>query len=115
MLNIETKKLGTVAVLSLQGRIVIGQTETLREAVQSLTQITSVKLDLSRVSIVDAHGLGLLLQLREQTLAKGMRFQLSNASAALRDIMRLTRLDTVFQISSGVEVAASVQRAQLAA
>ena len=115
MLNIETKKLGTVAVLSLQGRIVIGQTETLRDAVQSLTQINSVKLDLSRVSIVDAHGLGLLLQLREQTLAKGMRFQLTNAGSALRDIMRLTRLDTVFQISSGVEVAASVQRAQLAA
>ena len=115
MLNIETKKLGTVAVLGLQGKIVIGQTETLRGAVQSLTQVNSIKLDLSRVSLIDAHGLGVLLQLREQTLAKGARFQLTNAGAALRDIMRLTRLDTVFQISSGVDVAASVQRAQLAA
>lgn len=115
MLNIETKKLGTMAVLNLQGKIVIGQTEALRHAVQSLTQINSVKLDLARVSIVDAHGLGVLLQLREQTLAKGARFQLTNAGAALRDIMRLTRLDTVFQLGSGVEVAAIPQRTQLAA
>ena len=33
MLNIETKKLGTVAVLGLQGKMVIGQTEALRDAV----------------------------------------------------------------------------------
>jgi anti-anti-sigma factor len=115
MLNIETKKLGTVALVNLQGRMVIGNTETLRQAVQSLTQVSAVKLDLSRVSLIDAHGLGVLLQLREQTLAKGARFQLTNASVALREIMRLTRLDTVFQMSSGVEVAATAQQVQLAA
>lgn len=115
MLNIETKKLGTVALVNLQGRMVIGNTETLRQAVQSLTQVSAVKLDLSRVSLIDAHGLGVLLQLREQTLAKGARFQLTNASVALREIMRLTRLDTVFQMSSGVEAAATAQQVQLAA
>ena len=115
MLNIETKKLGTVAVLGLQGKIVIGQTEPLCNAIQSLNQVNSIKLDLTHVSMIDAHGLGVLLQLREQTLARGARFQLTNAGATLRDIMGLTRLDTVFQISSGVEVAAVVERAQLAA
>lgn len=115
MLNIETKKLGTVALLNLQGKLVIGNTETLRQAVQSLSQVNSVRLDFSRVSLIDAHGLGVLLQLREQTLAKGARLQLTNVSAGLRDILRLTRLDTVFQISSGVEVAATAHATQLAA
>ena len=35
MLNVHTKKLGTVAVLCLQGQIVTGETEILRNAVQS--------------------------------------------------------------------------------
>ena len=115
MLNIETKNLGTVALVSLQGKIVIGHTEALRQAVHSLPEINSVKLDLSRVSVIDAHGLGVLLQLREQTLADGARFQLTNLSTTVRDIMRLTRLDTVFQMSSGVEAAATPPKMQLAA
>ncbi len=115
MLNVETKKLGPVAIFSVQGKVVIGQTETLREAIQSLTQASSVKVDLSRVSMIDAHGLGVLLQLREQILANGARFQLTNVSVPLREILRLTRLDTVFQITSGVEVATAAQKTQLAA
>ena len=103
MLNIETKKLGTVALVNLQGRMVIGNTETLRQAVQSLTQVSAVKLDLSRVSLIDAHGLGVLLQLREQTLAKGVHFELINVSKPLFRIFEITRLNTVFEISPDVQ------------
>jgi anti-sigma B factor antagonist len=108
MLNIQTKNLGTVAVLSLQGQVVIGQTETLRETVQSLPQTSSVILDLSEVSIIDAHGLGVMLQLRERSQTKGVRFRLINLSRPLREVMRITALDSVFQIDS-------VHRAPLAA
>jgi anti-sigma B factor antagonist len=96
MLNLQTRNLGTVAVLKLQGQMIIGETETLRDVVQSLPQTSSVILDLSRVSIVDAHGLGVMLQLREQTHAKGACFQLVNIGRQLREIMQLTRLDSVF-------------------
>ena len=37
MLKVHAKNLGTVAVLCLQGRIVNGETETLRNAVHSLS------------------------------------------------------------------------------
>lgn len=103
MLKVQVKNLGSAAVLSLQGQIVIEQTEMLRDAVQSLPETSSLILDLSCVTLIDAHGLGVMLQLREQSHAKGVGFQLVNVSPPLREILRITRLDGVFQIScSGV-------------
>src|SRR4029453_8624664 len=60
-------------------------------------------LDLQSVNIIDAHGLGVLLELRERSLARGMCFELMNVSKPLREILRITRLNTVFQINPGIE------------
>ena len=101
MLNVQSKNIGNVSLLNLDGNVVVGETDTLRDAVQTLPSTDSVILDLSHVSLVDAHGLGMLLQLREQAQAKDMRFELMNVSNQLREVFRITRLDTVFQIRSG--------------
>jgi anti-anti-sigma factor len=102
MLKIYTRDLGNITILSLQGRIVIGETEILRNAVDSLCQ-TSVTLDLAGVHTVDAHGLGVLLDLRQRTLAKGMRFELMNVSNPMSRVLEICKLNTVFQITSTVE------------
>jgi anti-sigma B factor antagonist len=112
MLNVNAKNLGNVAVLSLQGQIVNGETESLRNAVDSLPIARAVILDLARVTTVDAHGLGVLLELREKTNSKGMRFQLMNVSQPLRQVFEITRLNTVFQIISGVDFFPIVAREQ---
>jgi anti-anti-sigma factor len=103
MLKVNAKNLGTVTVLCLQGQIVIGDTETLRNVVQSLSETSAVILDLARVMTVDAHGLGVMLELREQTLGKGSRFELMNVSEPMSRVLEITHLDSVFQITSGVE------------
>lgn len=103
MLNVHIKNLGSVAILSIQGQIVIGQTEILRNAVHSLPETNGLILDLQSVNIIDAHGLGVLLQLRDLSLARGMCFELMNVSRPLREILRITRLDSVFQINPGVQ------------
>lgn len=102
MLNVQTKNLGRMTILSVQGQIVIGQTETLRDAVESLPRMSSVILDLSQATLMDAHGLGVMLQLRQESHAKGGGFQLVNVSRTLREILQITRLDSVFQTSSAV-------------
>jgi len=66
MLKVHAKNLGTVAVLCLQGRIVKGETEMLRKALHSLSEVSAVILDLARVTTVDAGGLGVMLELSEQ-------------------------------------------------
>ena len=47
MLKVHAKNLGTVAILCLQGRIVNGETATLRDAVRSQSQVSAVVLDLA--------------------------------------------------------------------
>src|SRR5688572_28799280 len=118
MVNVERKNLGSVSLLNLDGPIVIGETETLCDVVQTLPPASSVVLDLSHVTMVDAHGLGVLLQLREQAKARDMRFELMNPSHPLREVLRITRLDSVFQINTEVEflpLAMSAKRPALAA
>jgi anti-anti-sigma factor len=103
MLKVHAKRSDSVEVLCLEGQIVNGDTETLRSAAQLVSDARDIILDLSNVTLVDAHGLGVLLQLREQTLENGMHFELMNVHASLSRIFEITRLNTVFEINSGVE------------
>jgi anti-anti-sigma factor len=119
MLQIQARKLGTVAVLCLDGQIVTGETEILRDAVlslsEALTDVSAVILDLARVATVDAGGLGVLLVLREQLQSRGIRFELMNVNKWVSRVLELTRLDSVFRITSGVEYLPAVAQSRRAA
>ena len=103
MLKVHAKKLDAVEVLCLEGQMVNGETEVLRSVAQLASDdIREVILDLSNVSVVDAHGLGVLLQLREQTKAKGIHLELRNVSKPLCRVFEITRLNTIFEINADV-------------
>lgn len=104
MLNVQRKNLGNVSLLNLDGNVLIGETDGLREMMQTLPSTSAVILDFSRVALVDAHGLGVLLQVREQAQSKGMKLEFVNVRSQLRELFRMTRLDSVFQIRSAVEM-----------
>ena len=114
MFKVHVKKLGSVAVLYLQGQIVTGETETLCSAVRSLSEVSAIKLDFARVSVVDARGLGAMLVLREQAEANGISFELMNVPKLVARVLELARLDSVFQITSGVNFLPAVSRSQRA-
>jgi len=111
MLKIQTRNLGNVAVLSLQGRIVNGETASLRDAVRMLSKTGAVVLDLAGVSTIDASGLGLLLQLRNEAQSKGIRLRVMKASKLVNRIFEVTRLDSVFEVT-GAEVLTKIPRSQ---
>lgn len=100
MLKVQTQKLGDVTILRLGGRIEIGETIPLRNAVLSQSNASAVVLDLARVSGIDARGLGVLLELREWTQSKGIEFRLINVTKLLQQVLKITRLDSVFDISA---------------
>jgi anti-anti-sigma factor len=110
MLKVHAKNLGTVAVLCLQGGIVNGETQNLRNAVHSVSEVSAVILDLARVTTVDAGGLGVMLELREQAESKGIRFELMNVTKLVGRVLEVTRLDSVFEIKAGVEFFPAVSR-----
>ena len=101
MLKVHAKKLGTVAILCLQGRMVRGETAALRNAVRSQS---AVVLDLARVSTIDAGGLGVMLELRERTQSKGIEFKVINITRFVSRILEITHLNSVFEIASGAEM-----------
>jgi anti-sigma B factor antagonist len=103
MLKVHTRNLGNVAVVCLQGRIVNGETSSLREAVDAQLNGSAVVLDLARVSTIDASGLGLMLALRRQAEAKGVGLKLMNVSKFVKQVFEITRLDTVFEVIPRVE------------
>lgn len=112
MLNVEHKNLGTVSLLNLEGQFVIGETDTLRDVMQTLPSSRCVILDLSHVTLVDAHGLGVMLQMREQAEASGRDFELMNVSEPLGEILRVTHLDSVFHVTSGIECLPFVEKSR---
>lgn len=98
MLKVNVKNLGNIAVLNLQGPIVHGETAVLRNAIQSLSGISAVKLDLAEVAMIDAGGLGALLEIREHAESRAIRFELMNVNKQIARVFHITRLDTVFNI-----------------
>ncbi len=114
MLKVHARNLGNVAFLCVQGQIVNGQTETLRNAVHSQSDVSTVVLDLALVGTVDAGGLGVMLELREHVQSKGIGFKLMNVSELVGRVLEVTRLDSVFEVTSGVEFFAAVSRRRAA-
>lgn len=110
MLKVHARNLGNVAFLCMQGQIVNGETEALRKAVYSQSDVSTVVLDLAQVSFVDAGGLGVMLELREQVQAKGIGFKIMNVSKLVGQVLEVTRLDSVFEVTSGVEFFPAVSR-----
>ena len=103
MLKVHSKNLGDFAVLSLQGRLISGETRSLRDAVSSQSNIDAIVLDMSRVTAIDARGLGVMLELRRQTSSRGIHFKLMNVNPFTSRVLEITRLDSVFEIIAKAE------------
>jgi anti-anti-sigma factor len=107
MLRIHTKNFGSMVVICVQGRIVIGETKALRDAVISQSGIETLVIDLARVDLIDAAGFGALLELRAETRFRGIRIKLINVTQNVRQLLEITRLNAVFEVTSMSEVMTS--------
>ena len=110
MLKVQPRNSGTAVIFYLQGQIVNGETDVLKNAVAFWPNVSSVILDLAGVSIVDAGGLGVMLELREQAKSKGIRFELMNLNKWVRYVLEVSRLDSVFEVKPEVECLPTVSQ-----
>jgi anti-anti-sigma factor len=67
-----------------------------------------VVLDLARVSTIDAGGFGVMLELRELIQSRGIAFKLMNATNPVSYLLQITCLNSVFEITSGAEIACAL-------
>jgi anti-anti-sigma factor len=93
MLNITTEENGEAVVLHCAGKIVRGD-ETALLCAGLGQQGRNIDLDLNDVAAIDAAGVGALISLQ----AAGIYLRLMNPNKAVREVLRMTKLDSVFEI-----------------
>ena len=93
MLTVTVKDLDDGVVLQCQGRIVRGdETAILCAAVRQ--ERRNVTLDLTGVDAIDAAGIGCLVSLQ----ASGIYLSLLNPTEQVREVLRVTQLESIFEI-----------------
>jgi anti-anti-sigma factor len=73
------------------------EADVLKAAVMRQASRRVVLLDLAGVETMDAAGLGLLIFLQTTGYAVGFELQLTNPTRRVRELLELTRLDSVFE------------------
>jgi anti-anti-sigma factor len=90
-------------VLALEGRIVFGdETAALREQVKSQLAAGKKKLvlDLKNVTMIDSTGLDVLVMAHNSAKSSGASLCLCNLSTRSNELLRVTRLVNVFEVSA---------------
>ena len=98
MLRIRVENIGDAAVLRCVGRIVAGDPiRALQDAVMCQVGRRLVVLDLAEVDAIDATGLGSFIFLKTLACVAGMEFKLMNVTQQVRELLNVTKLDSVFE------------------
>lgn len=100
MLRIAKEHVADTTTVRCFGRIVAGpEADSLQDAVACEADKRLVMVDLAGVDKIDARGLGLLIFLQTLGYALGFELELMNPTARVREVLDLTRLDSVLEIS----------------
>ena len=98
MLRITIEDLGNDVILHSAGRIVLGyETAILCAAVRHAGK--NITLDLSEVEGIDAAGIGALISLQ----AAGIYLRLRDPQNAVRAVLKVTGVESVFEIYASTE------------
>jgi anti-sigma B factor antagonist len=101
-LKITNREVDGVTVLALDGRIVLGEeSSALREKVKSLLGEGKKKmvLNVDKVTMIDSSGLGALVAAYSSAKSQGASLRLCNLGSKFNELMQITKLLTVFEVS----------------
>ena len=99
-LKITNREVDGVAVVALDGRIVLGEeTSALREKIKNLVGEGKKKivLNMNGVTLIDSSGLGALVAAYSSAKSSGASMRLSNLGSHLNQLLQMTKLLTVFE------------------
>ena len=105
-LYIVEKLVDHVMLLDMRGELTLGpETATLRDHVKQLLEkgYLRIVLNLWEVSYMDSVGISTLVECYAVAQARGASIKLLRLNRRLTDLMRITRLSTVFEIHETLE------------
>jgi len=103
-LKITDRVVDNVAVLELEGRIVLGEeSNAMRERVKQLLAQNKKKivLNMANVTYIDSAGLGTLVASFHSARTQGATLKLANLGQKFREVLQVTKLLTVFEVYDG--------------
>ena|ERR1700722_8294920 len=101
-LKMTNRDVDGVSIVALDGRIVLGEeTSSLREKVNNLVAEgkKNLVLNMNGVTMIDSSGLGALVAAYTSARAAGATVRLCNLGAHFNQLLQMTRLLTVFEVS----------------
>lgn len=99
MSQCSTRIEGDTAVVMLGGEVDLSwSAQVRREVLDALPRAPRVAVDLSAVSYIDSSGIAALVEGFQNARGKGQPFELVSVSAPVLAVLKLARLDRVFQI-----------------
>ncbi|HEX4469647.1 MAG TPA: STAS domain-containing protein [Gemmatimonadaceae bacterium] len=106
-MSFRTTKQGDVVVVAVDGQLVAGNRQQLREAIVSEIDrgAHSFVIDFAEAGYVDSAGLGALVSLSKRIRESSGSLRLTNLNEDLRTLFELTRLDTLFALDDKNEQA----------
>jgi anti-anti-sigma regulatory factor len=113
MLSIHTDRIGDVAVLQCEGRIVRSDSAfKLRDEVTAHTDVRVIVLDLSEVTSIEGGGLGMLLFLERWALDNDIHLKVFNPSNSVRHRLEQAQSVMDFEISTVQDVSSVLAHAE---
>ncbi len=96
-----TKDASGVAVVQVEGQLIVGNRQELKDLVQAALDRGDRRLliDFSRTGYIDSSGLGALVSMSKKIREAGGELRLSGLNEDLRSLFELTKLDTLFAIA----------------
>src|ERR1700732_5569818 len=114
MLDLHIEKIGDLAVVECEGRIVRSEAAfQLRKAVTSLRKARIIVLDLSEVRAIEGGGLGMLLFLQRWAYDHDIQFKLFNPINSVRDKLEHNNAMLRFDIATFEEMVSLVDHADI--
>lgn len=107
-MNVETRRLGSAAVVDVSGDVDMHSSPRLRQALRSFTGegVERIIVNLEGVEFMDSSGIATLVQaLREVRAAKGT-LRLAAARENVLRVLRLSNLIGLFEVFDSVDEAA---------
>jgi anti-sigma B factor antagonist len=97
----------TITVLTASGVLTVDEGDAFRRACEDrfARGVRDVVLDISHLTMIDSVGLENLLWLSENVAERGGRLRLVSPDENIRTVLRITRLDPMFDVHESVEEA----------
>jgi anti-sigma B factor antagonist len=97
----QTKDASGVAVVQVDGQLIVGNRQELKDLVQGALDKGErrILIDFSHTGYIDSSGLGALVSISKRVRENGGDLRLSGLNEDLRSLFEPTKLDTLFAIA----------------